>query len=415
MELLRIVLLLALVAVLISTRIKVGYVLFAGALAVPVFFPSDGLVQSLKKFLSETLWTLSPTHKGWEFWRLLIIVLSITVFGNILKELGNITELVEALKRIFGTSRAGLAGLPAIIGLLPMPGGALLSAPMVEKAGEGSPISPEKKTLVNYWFRHIWEYTLPLYPGLIVLSELTELPMRSIVWRNLPLTLAAIVVGVLYALRGVPTDSMKEGIGTSSALKMLSLALLPVIFIVAVNVGVGVNLEAVVPITIISMLIMRILPWEKVTKVFKESVGLELIILVAGVIVFKRMLGAFGVGSSVAPALASLGAPRSVIIFIVPFLIGLLAGYTLAPVSICTPLLIGFLSVGGVVDVTLAMVLYAGAHLGVMLSPAHLCLVLTKEYFKADLRVVYRWMVVPVLCVGGTAFAVLFLIKSILA
>ena len=45
------------------------------------------------------------------------------------------------------------------------------------------------------------------------------------------------------------------------------------------------------------------------------------------------------------------------------------------------------------------MLAYAGGYAGVMLSPVHLCLVLTAEYFKADLGAVYREVVKPVLAV----------------
>ena len=48
---------------------------------------------------------------------------------------------------------------------------------------------------------------------------------------------------------------------------------------------------------------------------------------------------------------------------------------------------------------------YAGAFLGVLSSPVHLCLSLTREYFHAEWGKVYR-LLIPVL-LGMAAMAVL--------
>jgi hypothetical protein len=42
---------------------------------------------------------------------------------------------------------------------------------------------------------------------------------------------------------------------------------------------------------------------------------------------------------------------------------------------------------------------YAAGFLGVLFSPVHLCLVLTKDYFGADLGLVYRLLSRPALLV----------------
>jgi hypothetical protein len=49
------------------------------------------------------------------------------------------------------------------------------------------------------------------------------------------------------------------------------------------------------------------------------------------------------------------------------------------------------------------MLAYASGFCGVLLSPLHLCLVLTKDYFKAELRKVYGILLAPVGVVWGVA------------
>jgi len=57
----------------------------------------------------------------------------IPLIGGGLEESGRMAELVSNLR--IGR-RAFLASSPALLGMLPMPGGALLSAPLVEREGE---------------------------------------------------------------------------------------------------------------------------------------------------------------------------------------------------------------------------------------------------------------------------------------
>ncbi len=50
--------------------------------------------------------------------------------------------------------------------------GALFSAPLVENVIGEDKISAERKAMINHWFRHLWEYWWPLYPGFVLAVEL---------------------------------------------------------------------------------------------------------------------------------------------------------------------------------------------------------------------------------------------------
>jgi hypothetical protein len=57
------------------------------------------------------------------------------------------------------------------------------------------------------------------------------------------------------------------------------------------------------------------------------------------------------------------------------------------------------------------MLAYACGFMGVMLSPAHLCLVVSNQYFDADIREVYRLLAIPVISIIIVAL-VLYLVKG---
>jgi len=56
---------------------------------------------------------------------------------------------------------------------------------------------------------------------------------------------------------------------------------------------------------------------------------------------------------------------------------------------------------------------YAGGELGVLLSPVHLCLLLSRDYFKADFGRVYRGLVPLVALLGLVAVGALFLWEAV--
>jgi hypothetical protein len=104
-----------------------------------------------------------------ELWLLTINISLIMEIGHFMASDENGKAIVSLARRYGGKhgQAASLVLIPAAIGLVPLPGGALFSAPLVGQSTENSS-SPEWKAAVNYWFRHILEYWWPLYPVVIV-------------------------------------------------------------------------------------------------------------------------------------------------------------------------------------------------------------------------------------------------------
>jgi len=76
--------------------------------------------------------------------------------------LGKLTETLENI----GTKTA-LYIAPALIGLVPMPADAVVSASMVKDIARKTNLTLEEAAFLNYWFRHIIEYSWPIYRGII--------------------------------------------------------------------------------------------------------------------------------------------------------------------------------------------------------------------------------------------------------
>ncbi|MGC9122409.1 MAG: DUF401 family protein, partial [Thermogladius sp.] len=118
-------------------------------------------------------------------------------------------QVVESLESV--SPRLAGVSIPAVIGLLPMPGGAYVSATLVNDVYERADLNPEEKTFLNFWFRHIWTTVWPLYQGVIIASYITGMDVREISLNNIPITLASVASGLpflFYFMR--PRNSAKR-------------------------------------------------------------------------------------------------------------------------------------------------------------------------------------------------------------
>src|SRR5574340_656401 len=130
------------------------------------------------------------------------------VLENIIRKRGLLKQMTESLSRVARDRRVTMAVLPGVIGLLPSAGGAAFSAPMVQEAAGDIAVSPERRAFINYWFRHIWEYVSPLYPGILLTAAVTGLPLNRLMLSQTPLAVAVVVTGALLCFRGVEGHEM---------------------------------------------------------------------------------------------------------------------------------------------------------------------------------------------------------------
>jgi hypothetical protein len=113
---------------------------------------------------------------------------------------------------------------------------------------------------------------------------------------------------------------------------------------------------------------------------------------------------------AVSDALTSLHIPLAVVAFGVPFVAGLLTGLMAAGFSIGFPVILPLVVAdGGTIAPAWAAWLLAGGLLGTMFSPVHLCLALTRVYFKAEWGPIYRRIAPSALLVAATAATMLLL------
>ncbi len=320
----------------------------------------------------------------------------IMVLENIIRNRGLLKQMTGSLGRVARDRRVTMAILPGVIGILPSAGGAAFSAPLVQEAAGDLDISPERRAFVNYWFRHIWEYLCPLYPGVILTAAVTALPLNRVMLSQLPLAFGVVIVGAFLCFRGVPGGAA-HGERRKDDLKDLAVSLLPIVAALVLVAVFRLNLLFAMALIVAALfLIYRYRPPE-IAAAVRESISLNVILMVCGIMVFKGMLNASGAIEALPLFFRESGLPEVVVFFALPFIVGLLTGLTVAFVGSTFPIIVAM--TGGHPEPSVVTFAFASGFAGVMLSPTHLCLLLTVRYFNADLAGTYRLMYLPVLLV----------------
>ncbi|MBN1129724.1 MAG: DUF401 family protein [Chitinispirillaceae bacterium] len=353
---------------------------------------------------------------------LLCVILLLLIFSGVLSSSGRMEKTVNAFRSWLKSDRLLFAGLPALIGLLPMPGGALFSAPMVASADNDHRLKADHKTAINYWFRHIWEYWWPLYPGVILAVQYSGLPIGVFFLVQLPFTVAMAFGGYWFLLRRVPHREIHDTDRLQRPCDILS-TLGPVAVLVTFSIA-G---SALLPVTgvpsslanLYAMLagLIMVIAWVgaadraafgKTLALLTKPATWSLMLVVAGALLFSACLrmpvnhGATTLVSLMRDECIAMGIPFVLIAAIIPFISGMVTGIAVGFVGASFPIIFALLGQHPPTNELLATtsLAFVSGHLGQMLSPVHICLLVTKEYFKTSLRATYRFLWKPSLLVA---------------
>jgi hypothetical protein len=344
---------------------------------------------------------------------LAVVVTLILVLSSSMETGGNMGRLVRNFRGLVVHPRLNLALFPALIGLLPMPGGAVFSAPMVKELGNQSGLRPDQLSFINYWYRHIWEYWWPLYPGVLLAVTLAEINLWTVVMIMWPLTVVAVSLGSL-SIRGTELNGAVGTQDTARPVGPFLLELFPILLVICVGLGLGILLSAISPaldiakeIGLIIALIMSIgYVWirgtmtpEAIRRILVSPHILKMFYMVIAILVFKGMLEDSRAVAAISAEFEALSVPLILIVIVLPFIVGGITGITIAFVGSTFPILIPLvysLGEGAFMPAYVALALVTG-FLGVLLSPLHLCLLLSNQYFGASFGRVYRHLLLPCL------------------
>lgn len=376
---LKLVVLILFILLLVRLKLNIALILFFLIIATTLIF-------GLK--INEFRDSFIKAFKSRYTYELLGIIIIILFLEKIMEE----KEILKGIVNFFlyfKDKRWAVILPPAIIGLLPMPGGALVSAPAVKIASENFKLSPSEKTYINFWFRHVWEYFWPFYPGLIVASATLHVPIYKLMTFLFPLSIVSIISGLLFT---IPILKEKNGNGKIDIKALFPL--LPILIIIILTI-LKINFLISLSVGIIITLFITKTNIKEVPKIFYKSLNLTIISLVIFIMIYREIIITASIFERIQKEIYLSNVLNYLIITFISFIMGFLTGINQIYAGVAFPMLVS--SFKGNIDYAWVMLVYTFGFVGVLLTPTHLCLSLTKEYFKAEWKEIYKKLLPTIL------------------
>ncbi|MGM0510373.1 MAG: DUF401 family protein [Thermoplasmatota archaeon] len=361
------------------------------------------------------IFTLTPVEIIYQFYLtlttpntlLLILALGmIPMIGGILQESGKLKDIINNLR--IG-KRPFLGATPAFIGLLPIPGGALFSAPLIDKAGEG--LAGHIKAGINVWFRHIIYFIYPISYAMIVAADAAELSIFRILLFQTPFFLFTIILGYFFLLRKDKGEMEYNSKFDLHALlpPMGVLLAAPVVWgVLSYGIVIQEHLENIFVVIAVGVsLILAILLIKGSRKTIIKQAAYEMkpwnfMILIFSLYFFINIFHSSGIDVMI----EELAVPGVVLLVGFGFLLGFGTGRIMVPTSILAPI---YIATAGSFSLWAFQAMYVAVFAGYIVTPVHPCISISLEYFKGDLNKFLKLMV-PMLAISVATATVLFLL-----
>lgn len=367
-----------LIVVLLRFKVLIGPAILSGGLLIWLF--ESRSFEKLWIAFTETL-TMQRT------WDLLLCLYFVMCLEVELRKSGSLHGMVVTLRNIFSSNKVTLAFMPAFLGLLPSLGGARFSAPIVQEASDGIAVDDEQKSAINLWFRHIFEFSNPLMPGVILACGIANVSIGDLIDQVGWVTILCFVLGWIFLIIPLKITDPEKATNTQHDRtidwKSLVLAFGPIV--TSFLLIVAFNVQAALAMGLVVVAIIPLYFWFKrpisVKSVFTESLDKKLFFNVVCILYFIQLLTVIGTLDEIVSVFNNSSLPQAVIIACLSFIFGVMTGMGQGYIAIVMPI-VALMAPGNIVLVGIAMV-YGMA--GQMVTPTHLCILVTVEYFKCRL------------------------------
>ena len=416
----------AVIIILIRRKYNFGLSLIIGSFIVVIFSLIDVTPSDILNGLGRALIYDNDKHVfDFQTIELAILLTLIYILAKCMQETGAISKMVNSLRSIF--YKGGTLGvIPAVYGLMPVPGGALFSAPLIDKEGDKYKLDKNKKNFLNVWFRHIW---FPIFPVssammLIISSDFADIDIYELIIANFPAFIAFIIIGLIFLKFYIKNAqiSKKAPKKEYNGLIYLLPPIIPIIiYLVILTIfsifGFGdiKDFQRFIFIigVFISIFILYILlkiEWKKYFEILKRSLSFNLAFAIIGIMIFRQMIEVSGTNKIIADMIGTLPFPAIFIVILVPLLMGLITGYNFGAIALSYFLVEPFFPYTNLNIIGVTSLIFISSLVGYLISPIHLCNVVSSDYLKTDTTRMYKMYIpaVTLLIIVQTIFVIIF-------
>lgn len=313
---------------------------------------------------------------------IIFLALSVTlipILGGIMEESGMMLELINKMDV---SKKASMILTPALFGLLPVAGGALMSAPIVDQIDPN--LDPNKKVSANVWYRHALILIYPLSSSLIVASYLAGLSLYIVVFALFGPFILILLVGYFLILKNIPEDSESRPERDLRKVfhNLIPLLIAPTIdFIGRILFDIsfpeiflfsGMIISLIVGLKFANMKLSSVKPISKKMRIWRFPV------LIFSMFLFLYVFQDSGVPEEISALNLSL-----IVFLCIGLFLGFATGRIQLPITILIPIYLLQYSTS-MVPLLQFVFLYFSVFLGYLITPIHPCVAYSIDYFETD-------------------------------
>ncbi len=314
----------------------------------------------------------------------------ISIIGGALEISDLMDDLVSNLRM---KKKNLLAFSPALFGMLPMPGGALLSAPIVEKGGEH--VTSHKKSALNVWFRHVMLLIYPL-GALLATTKIADINLYVAILYLTPGFILVVALGYIFLLRDIRGENTY--LHRFNA-KRLAIPLSVILAAPLVDLVLMITFNHIIPeihlVIAVSMSLFLAFYFGRLGLKDIKPISLKMkpwnfALIIIAMFIFLNVFIASGAPSLI----AELSVSKAVLTVCIGSLLGFATGRVQVPVAILVPVYFSRYGISALTPSTFAII-YFSTFIGYVISPVHPCVSVSLEYFKSGLKDFLKVLTLP--------------------
>jgi integral membrane protein (TIGR00529 family) len=378
------------VIVAIRFRVHVAIALFLGGLSLVLLGAPNGLVGLLYETLVDkrTVFLMSMSF-------------AVASLAELYRLTGFVRDLGRSLMLKINSPIINLSFIPAVIGLMPVAGGALMSAPIVDAIGSTIGMNEDMMIFANVWFRHTIFLFYPISNVMVVTSTMSGYPILDIALVQIPASLLMIAIGIIITARKM-RGSREPGIGRRISIDKINNSLKRTSAPIIIGVSAAILLNRLfgdfgMPFGVmLGFISLALLSTPSSRELLKSMLNWKVIGITAAsysIMFLQKSISLSGAANSLASLSSSSSVPIELLEVLLPGLLGYATGSTLMGIAVSLPIISSMTSLK-LADVS---IIFISAYLFYIGSPAHLCLVYTAQYFRRPVMSSYRYLVPAVI------------------
>ncbi|MBV1759396.1 MAG: DUF401 family protein [Dethiosulfatibacter sp.] len=394
-----------LIPILIKFKIKLGYAILTTAIVL-------GIVSGIG--MDSFFDAVTGVFKSRSSQNTILVVTMVSVLGGVMKHYGILDVIVDTMQKVIGSKRNIITIIPAIVGFLTVPGGAILSAPFVNRIGEEIELPPPRRAAINLVFRHLAMFILPFSTSIIIVPTiLPDFSIPFLILLNSVFVAGIVISGYLMFLKDIKLVKVEAKERTIENILKLVLYISPIYACVIIT---GITGMPFYLSMFASLLIVYILGDKKdFLKTMVKSINYKIVITVVSVLIMQstimKMTDMLAVFNNIFQASDNFFTVMLILLATSTFF-GFLTGYKVAALAITLPL-IAQLNVS--YEMVHVYVYFATgcAFIGYFFSPLHLCQAYTVQIMEVstlDLYKEYRFyapILILILVVSAAVFSII--------